>query len=58
MYRKVVTGLLVFALFNSSDMLLLLKVKQSGLADTNVIGLYIFSLLSGKRNRTELADKG
>jgi len=42
MYRKVVTGLLVFALFNSSDMLLLLKVKQSGLNDTNVIGLYIF----------------
>jgi MFS family permease len=42
MYRKVVIGLLVFALFNSSDMLLLLKVKQSGLDDTNVIGLYIF----------------
>lgn len=42
MYRKVATGLLVFALFNSSDMLLLLKVKQSGMADTHVIGLYIF----------------
>jgi MFS family permease len=42
MYRKVVIGLLVFALFNSSDMLLLLKVKQSGLNDTHVIGLYIF----------------
>ena len=42
MYRKVVIGLLVFALFNSSDMLLLLKVKQSGLDDTYVIGLYIF----------------
>jgi MFS family permease len=42
MYRKVVVGLLVFALFNSSDMLLLLKVKQSGMADTHVIGLYIF----------------
>ena len=42
MYRKVVIGLLVFALFNSSDMLLLLKVKQSGMADTHVIGLYIF----------------
>jgi len=41
-YRKVVIGLLVFALFNSSDMLLLLKVKQSGIADTHVIGLYIF----------------
>jgi len=42
MYRKVVIGLLAFALFNSSDMLLLLKVKQSGLNDTHVIGLYIF----------------
>ncbi|MFY9150578.1 MAG: MFS transporter [Prolixibacteraceae bacterium] len=42
MYRKVVIGLLIFALFNSSDMLLLLKVKQSGMSDTNVIGLYIF----------------
>jgi len=42
MYRKVVFGLLAFALFNSSDMLLLLKVKQSGIADTHVIGLYIF----------------
>lgn len=42
MYRKVVIGLLAFALFNSSDMLLLLKVKQSGLNDTQVIGLYIF----------------
>ena len=42
MYRKVVFGLLAFALFNSSDMLLLLKVKQSGMADTQVIGLYIF----------------
>lgn len=41
-YRKVVFGLLVFALFNSSDMLLLLKVKQSGMDDTHVIGLYIF----------------
>jgi len=42
LYRKVVIGLLVFALFNSSDMLLLLRVKQSGLNDTQVIGLYIF----------------
>jgi len=42
LYRKVVFGLLVFALFNSSDMLLLLKVKQSGMNDTSVIGLYIF----------------
>ena len=42
LYRKVVTGLLLFTLFNSSDVFLLLKVKQSGVSDTIVIGLYIF----------------
>ena len=41
-YRKVVIGLLVFALFNSSDVFLLLKAKQAGLDDTLVIGVYIF----------------
>ncbi|MDD3876546.1 MAG: MFS transporter [Bacteroidales bacterium] len=41
-YRKVVIGLLIFTLFNSSDVFLLLKAKQSGLDDTMVIGLYIF----------------
>lgn len=41
-YRKVVIGLLAFALFNSSDVFLLLKAKQSGLSDTLVIGIYIF----------------
>jgi len=41
-YRKVVIGLLAFALFNSSDVFLLLKAKQSGLDDTMVIGVYIF----------------
>ena len=41
-YRKVVIGLLAFALFNSSDVFLLLKAKQSGLSDTMVIGIYIF----------------
>lgn len=41
-YRKVVVGLLAFTLFNSSDVFLLLKAKQSGLSDTLVIGLYIF----------------
>lgn len=41
-YRNVVIGLLVFALFNSSDVFLLLKAKQSGLDDTMVIGVYIF----------------
>lgn len=42
LYRKVVVGLLVFALFNSSDMFLLLKAKDSGLDDVQVIGVYIF----------------
>lgn len=41
-YRKVVAGLLAFTLFNSSDVFLLLKVKQSGLSDASVIGVYIF----------------
>ena len=41
-YRKLLIGLLVFALFNSSDVFLLLKVKESGVSDTYVIGLYIF----------------
>ncbi len=41
-YRKVVIGLLIFTLFNSSDVFLLLQAKQSGLGDTMVIGVYIF----------------
>lgn len=41
-YRKVVIGLLVFTLFNSSDMFLLLKLKETGLSDTSVVGAYIF----------------
>jgi len=34
--------LLLFTLFNSSDVFLLLKAKQAGLDDTMVIGTYIF----------------
>lgn len=41
-YRKLVIGLLLFTLFNSSDVFLLLKVKESGMEDTMVIGVYIF----------------
>ncbi len=41
-YRRLVIGLLAFTLFNSSDIFLLLKAKQSGLDDTMVIGVYIF----------------
>lgn len=41
-YRKVVIGLLIFTLFNSSDVFLLLKAKQAGINDSAVIGIYIF----------------
>ena len=41
-YKKLVIGLLVFALVNSSDVFLLLKMKESGLGDTAVIAVYIF----------------
>ena len=41
-YRVLVRGLLLFALFNSSDLLLLLKIKESGYSDMMVIGVYIF----------------
>ena len=42
LYRKVVIGLLAFTLFNSSDVFLLLKVKEAGLSDTWTIAIYIF----------------
>jgi MFS family permease len=41
-YKKLVIGLLIFALFNSSDVFLLLKLRAGGLDDTIVIGMYIF----------------
>jgi MFS family permease len=41
-YRKLVIGLLAFAIINSSDVFLLLKIKEAGLSDTYVIGIYIF----------------
>ncbi len=40
-YRKVVIALLLFALFNSSDLFLLMRIKQSGCSDADVIGIYI-----------------
>lgn len=42
LYKKITAGLLLFTLFNSSDVFLLLMVKQSGMSDTFVIGVYIF----------------
>jgi MFS family permease len=41
-YKYLVVGLLIFALFNSSDVFLLLMVKHRGFSDTQMIGLYIF----------------
>ncbi|MDO8994125.1 MAG: MFS transporter [Daejeonella sp.] len=41
-YRKLVLGLLLFTLFNSSDVFLLLKLKENGLSDMATIGTYIF----------------
>ena len=41
-YRKLIIGLTVFALINSSDIFLLLLLKELGLSDTALIGWYIF----------------
>ncbi|MBC7488132.1 MAG: MFS transporter [Cytophagaceae bacterium] len=41
-YKKLVIGLLAFTLFNSSDVFLLLKVKEAGFSDVWIIGIYIF----------------
>lgn len=41
-YRKVVVGLLLFALFNSSDVFLLLKMKEAGWGDSAVIMAFIW----------------
>jgi MFS family permease len=40
-YKKVVTVLLLFAIFNSSDFFLLLKARQSGLNEDTVIWIYL-----------------
>lgn len=41
-YKRLLTGLLLFALFNSSDVFLLLRMKESGLPDTTIISTYVF----------------
>ena len=41
-YRRLITGLLILALFNSSDVFLLLRIKQITGSDNHVIGAYIF----------------
>jgi MFS family permease len=41
-YRNLSGGLLVFALINSSDVFLLLKMSERGVSDTTIIAAYIF----------------
>jgi MFS family permease len=41
-YKVLVTGLLTFTLFNSSDVFLLLFLKFRGFSDLQMIGFYIF----------------
>lgn len=41
-YKKLLIGLLLFTLFNSSNAFLILKVKESGQSDTVTVGIYIF----------------
>jgi len=41
-YKRAVRGFLVFSLFNSADVFLLLRIKQAGAGDTLVIAIYIF----------------
>lgn len=45
-YKKVIFPLLIFALFNSSDFFLLLKLKEFNYSDTTVIFFYILFNLS------------
>ena len=41
-YKKVISLIVIFTLMNSSDMFLLLKVKEVGMSDVQSISLYIF----------------
>lgn len=41
-YRQLVGALLFFTLFNSSDIFLILKIKESGFSDSTAISVYIF----------------
>jgi MFS family permease len=42
LYKRLVIGLLAFALFNSSDAFLLLAIKNRGYSDMQMIGFYMF----------------
>jgi MFS family permease len=41
-YKQLAGALLVFALFNSSDYFLLLRLRDHGFSDVQVIGFYVF----------------
>jgi MFS family permease len=41
-YKSLLSILLLFTLVNSSDMFLLLKIKENGVSDVGTIGFYIF----------------
>lgn len=41
-YRKLLIGLLAFTLFNSSDVFLLLRIKNNAMTDESVIMMYVF----------------
>ncbi|MEZ5013040.1 MAG: MFS transporter [Chitinophagales bacterium] len=41
-FKKLLLGLCVFALVNSSDVLLLLKMRETGIDEKWIIGIYIF----------------
>ena len=41
-FRRLSIGILLFSIFNSSDMFLLMKIKSAVHSDTYVIGAYIF----------------
>ncbi|MCC7299411.1 MAG: MFS transporter [Bacteroidia bacterium] len=41
-YRKATLALILFAIFNSSDVFLLLKIKEAGFSDIWILGIYIF----------------
>ncbi len=41
-YRGLIIGLLLFALFNSSDIFLLLMAKNAGISDEKIILVYVF----------------
>ena len=41
-YRILFIGLITFALFNSSDMFILLRIKTTGISDMEVIWFYVF----------------